>query len=245
MARRLGDRLALGYALNARMHALWGIGPAPERLATGTELGEIADDVGDEFLALHGHMWRVRELLAQGDVEAVNEEMARFEARDTGPVHPLDAAFGFNVGAMMALVAGDIEQAEWLGRRRMEVAEGYNDLAATLLRGAHGVDVVATGRARSSSSPCSKTSIAQAPTDYPSVSAALALIHAEAGETETALEYLDALARSAGSVVAKDQTEGVSLALAAAACGTLGEPARDVRPEHVRSRCVPMPARPW
>ena len=78
MARRLGDRVALGYALNARMHALWGIEPAPERLAIGTELGEIADDIGDELLALHGHMWRIRELLAQGDVDAVNEEIARF-----------------------------------------------------------------------------------------------------------------------------------------------------------------------
>ena len=97
MARRLGDRVALGYALNARMHALWGIGPAPERLATGTELGEIADDIGDELLALHGHMWRIRELLAQGDVDAVNEEIARFRARETGPVHPLEASYAFNV----------------------------------------------------------------------------------------------------------------------------------------------------
>jgi predicted ATPase len=66
MARRLGDRNALGYALNARMHALWGIERAPERLATGTELGEIADDIGDELLAMHGYMWRTRELLARG-----------------------------------------------------------------------------------------------------------------------------------------------------------------------------------
>ena len=72
MARRLGDRVALGYSLNARVHALWGIEPAPERLAIGTELGQIADEVGDEVLALHGHMWRVRELLAQGDFDAVN-----------------------------------------------------------------------------------------------------------------------------------------------------------------------------
>ena len=55
MARRLGDRNALGYALNARFHALWGIDPAPERLAVGTELGQIADDIGDELLALHGY----------------------------------------------------------------------------------------------------------------------------------------------------------------------------------------------
>ena len=129
MARGLADRVALGYALNARMHALWGIEPAPERLAIGTELGEIADDIGDELLSLHGHMWRIRELLAQGDVDAVHEEIARFGARDTGPVHPLEASFGFNVSAMMAQLEGDFEKAEELGQRAMEVAEGHNELA--------------------------------------------------------------------------------------------------------------------
>ena len=85
MARRLGDRYALGYALSARMHALWGIASAPERLATGTELGEIADDIGDELLALHGHMWRVRGLLAQGDVDAVNDERAALQGSGLRP----------------------------------------------------------------------------------------------------------------------------------------------------------------
>jgi len=46
MARRLKDPLALGYSLNARLHALWGIEPAPERLAIASELSQIADDVG-------------------------------------------------------------------------------------------------------------------------------------------------------------------------------------------------------
>ena len=61
-------------------------------------------------------MWRIRELLAQGDVDAVNEEIARFRARDTGPVHPLEASFAFNVAAMMALLAGDFDTAEQLGQ---------------------------------------------------------------------------------------------------------------------------------
>ncbi len=129
MARRLGDRSALGYALNARIHALWGIEPATERLATANELGEIADDVGDEFLALHGYMWRVRELLAQGDVDAVKDEIARYAARRTGPIHPIDASYGGNVAAMMALVAGDVDLGEALGRRALEVALPHNELA--------------------------------------------------------------------------------------------------------------------
>jgi len=226
MARRLGDRVALGYALNARMHALWGIGPAPERLATGTELGEIADDIGDELLALHGHMWRIRELLAQGDVDAVNEEIARFRARDTGPVHPVEASYAFNVTAMMALLAGDFETAEQLGQRALHVAEGHNELALSF----YGALMMWTWWQRGDlGAPDSafREVLAQAPSAYPTVSAARALVHAEAGDSQAALRQLASLASLGWENVAADQAEGVSLALAAAACNVVGAPAHD------------------
>ena len=89
----------------------------------------MADDIGDEVLALHGHMWRVRELLAQGDVDEVNQEIKRFERRATGPRDPLTASLACNVQAMMALVNGDIATGERLGPMAVELAEGYNDLA--------------------------------------------------------------------------------------------------------------------
>ena len=94
-----------------------------------TSWGRSRRTSATSLLALHGHMWRLRELLARGDVDAVNEEIARFEARDSGPVHPLEASFAFNVTAMMALLDGDFETAEQLARQAMEVAEGYNELA--------------------------------------------------------------------------------------------------------------------
>jgi DNA-binding SARP family transcriptional activator/tetratricopeptide (TPR) repeat protein len=226
MARRTGDRLALGYALRSRINVLWGIAPAPERLAAATELGEIAADVGDQFLSLHSHMWRVRELLAQGDVDAVNDELERFETRDTGPVHPLEASWSLNVGAMMALMAGDIEQAESLARRGMKAAEGYNDLAATFYGGLmvwtwwQREEVVAL-------EPMFQEVIGQAIEGYPILLTVLALIHAEAGQPDRAMADLEALGQIGWDVVAKDQTEGLSLALAAAACGVLGVRARD------------------
>jgi DNA-binding SARP family transcriptional activator/tetratricopeptide (TPR) repeat protein len=226
MARRTGDRLALGYALRSRINVLWGIAPAPERLAAATELGEIAADVGDQFLSLHSHMWRVRELLAQGDVDAVNDELERFETRDTGPVHPLEASWSLNVGAMMKLMAGDIEQAESLARRGMQAAEGYNDLAATFYGGLmvwtwwQREEVVAL-------EPMFQEVIGQAIEGYPILLTVLALIHAEAGQPDRAMADLDALGQIGWDVVAKDQTEGLSLALAAAACGVLGVRARD------------------
>jgi DNA-binding SARP family transcriptional activator/tetratricopeptide (TPR) repeat protein len=221
IARRLGDRVALGYALNARMHALWGIDPAPERLAAGTELGEIADEIGDEQLALHGHMWRIRELLAQGDVDAVNGEIARFRARDTGPVHPLEASFAFNVTAMMALLEGDFETAEQLGQRALEVAEGHNDLALSF----YGTLMVWTWWQRddlAASDATLREIIAQASTEYPTASAALALVLAESGDAEAALIQLRSLEELGWGSTADDQTEGMSMAVAAAACSAVG-----------------------
>jgi DNA-binding SARP family transcriptional activator/tetratricopeptide (TPR) repeat protein len=221
MARRLADRAALGYALNARMHALWGIEPAAERLATGTELGEIADEIGDEVLALHGHMWRIRELLAQGDVDAVNEEIARFRARETGPVHPLEAAFVINVAAMMALLAGDSETAEQLGQQALEVAEGHNELALNFFGALMMWTWWQRGELAAPDSAYDKL-MAQISVRYHSAPASRALAHAEAGDTEEALNHLRSLSAIDWHTIADDQSEGVSMAMAAAACGVIG-----------------------
>ena len=224
MARRLGDRVALGYALNARMHALWGIEPAPERLATGKELGEIADDIGDELLAFHGHMWRIRELLAQGDVDEVTEEISRFQARDTGPVHPLEASYAINVTAMMAFLEGDFETAEELGQRALEVAEGYNELALSF----YGALMLWTWWQRgvlAAYDGVFRQVVAQAG-EHPTVSAVVALVHAEGGDTAASLSQLHSLAALGWENVADDQSEGVSLAMAAAACSALGAAAQ-------------------
>ena len=226
ITRRLGDRRALGYALNARMHALWGIGPAPERLATGTELVEIAEEVGDELLALHGHMWRIRELLAQGHVEAVRAEITRFQARDAGPVHPVEVCYGFNLAAMMAALAGDFDEAESLGHQAVEAA-GHSELALSF----YGALMVWTWWQRGDLTSRESTFAAivgQAPVDYPMVRATLALVHAETGERTQALDHLRVLTDLGWDQVAADQSEGVSLAMAAAACGVIGREASDV-----------------
>ncbi len=227
IARRLGDRRALGYALNARMHALWGIGPAPERLATGTELGEIAEEIGDELLALHGHMWCIRELLAQGHVEAVHAEITRFRARDTGPVHPVEAAYAYNLAAMMAALAGDFDEAESLGRQGVEAAGAHNELALSFYGALMAWTWWARGDLTSQDSTFSAI-VAQASVDYPMVRATLALIHAETGEREQALEDLRLLTEIGWDEVADDQSEGVSIAMAAAACGVLGSETREI-----------------
>ena len=227
MARRLGDRSALGYALSARMHALSGIDSAPERLATGTELGEIAEDTGDGLLALHGHMWRVRGLLALGDVDAVSEEIMRFRARESGPVHPREASFAYYVTAMMALVAGDFETAESSAQQAMTVAAGYEGEALTFLGGL----MIWTWWQRDElASPESGfwEVAAEAPAAYPTVRAILALAHAESGQTEAGLAALRSLSDLGLLTAAEDRTDGVSLAMAGAACSVIGDESCDI-----------------
>jgi hypothetical protein len=69
--------------------------------------------------------------------------------------------------------------------------------------------------------------IAQAPSDYPTVRAALALTCAEAGDPDGAMTQLDELAAIGWESVANDQTEGVSLAMSSGACWGVGRRAGD------------------
>jgi CRP-like cAMP-binding protein len=66
-----------------------------------------------------------------------------------------------------------------------------------------------------------------AASDYPVLLAALALVHAEAAQPDEAMAVLDRLAVLEWVNVAEDPTEGMSLAMAAAACGTIGSRSRD------------------
>ena len=166
-------------------------------------------------------MWQLRELLAQGDVDAVNDEIARSNARDTGPRDPLTASFACNVQAMMALVNGDFEEGERLAPLGIELAEGYNELAMSL----YGVLLAWTWWQQDRLADLEDTFrsiLDQSPADYPVVRAAMALLLSELGRTDEAMAELDYLAGLGWETVSDDQTEGVSLAFVAAACAGAG-----------------------
>jgi DNA-binding SARP family transcriptional activator len=220
MARRLNDLAALGYALNARMHALWGSEHARERLAVGTELGLVADDIGDESLALHGHMWRMRELMAEGDMDAVRREMAAFGSRDGGPAHPLEASFALNVAAMIALVAGDSTEAELLARQALEASGADRTLAKRVF----GMLMAWTWWQRDGlRTPRNELvdAVGSSPESLPTVRAVQILARAEAGAHGRAAEELEELGRAGWRSVAQ-ASEGAALAWAAAACSVAG-----------------------
>jgi hypothetical protein len=109
----------------------------------------------------------------------------------------------------------------------MEVAEGYNDLVLSF----YGALMMWTWWQRGDLAdlePMFREVIGNSLAGYPIVGAALALVHAEAGEPDQAMADLQALAGMGWEHVSTDQTEGMSLALTAAACGALGTRATDI-----------------
>ena len=127
---------------------------------------------------------------------------------------------------MMALVAGDFDRAESSARQALEESEGYNDQALTF----YGALMMWTWWQRddfASPSGTFREVAAQAPVAYPTVRAALALFDAESGATDESLASLRALSDLGWINAADDRTEGVALALAAAACSVVGDGSRD------------------
>ena len=103
----------------------------------------------------------------------------------------------------------------------MEVAEGYNDLAGSF----YGALMTWTWWQRGELRPLEpmfRDVIAQAPARLPHLVGGAGAHPRRGGDSDQAMADLEALADIGWEVVAKDQTEGVSLALAAAACGVLG-----------------------
>src|SRR5262249_12048452 len=74
MARRVGDRGALAYVLDATPYAIWGPDNLDERLALADELMRLAGEIGDVRLAAEAHGWKAGHYLELGDIVAVDRE---------------------------------------------------------------------------------------------------------------------------------------------------------------------------
>ncbi len=224
MARRLPDRRVLGHVLGARMQSLWGPGAARERLATSIEVGEIGEEVGDERLRLQGHLWLVRELLVVGDVGEVKRELNRQRAMLDGPVDPFEVAIAQNIDAQMAVLAGDIESAE----RLAELALGSLRALGGFAEEVFGTLMWWTWWQQGTlASPEHRFRhiVMRSEASDPSKLAVLAHLHAEAQESDQALEHLQSLEDLGWPDPRADLIEGIVPAVAsAAACSVRGAP---------------------
>jgi tetratricopeptide (TPR) repeat protein len=132
LARRLGDPATLAYALNARHLAVWGPENLEERLMLVAEIVELAQQARDFSLELTGRVWRVADLLEQGDVSAADQEIEAYESLARRVGYPQFLANAFMLLAMQALLRGDFAKAEGLAMRSFELGERIGDVNVRL-----------------------------------------------------------------------------------------------------------------
>ncbi|MFP3906849.1 MAG: AAA family ATPase [Acidimicrobiales bacterium] len=122
MARRVGEPVALGYALIAQQAADLGPRTLPRRTATAREILVLARRAGDPTLAVQGRFLLLNALLEGGDIRGLDAGVADSPEAAGHLVDRNHARFALWLACSRALLAGDADRAE-------EVAERYLALA--------------------------------------------------------------------------------------------------------------------
>ncbi len=146
-ARRLGDAGLLAEVLSARLYVQWAPETAAERLATSTEIIELAVRTGDVRRELDGRMWRLIALLEFGRVAEAEAELDRYERLAERLDQPEFLFFARSRRATLATLRGRFDQAERLARAAYALAlkAGLPD-AANVFGAQLGMVAAARGR---------------------------------------------------------------------------------------------------
>ncbi len=121
MAERVGDPGTHAAVLSMRNVALFEPGNVEERLATATEILRLAEEAGDQEVALEAHRWRLNHLLELGDVGGVDREIEAYEELARRLRQPLQVSFAAALRGMRALMGGRFAEAEALAAEALGV----------------------------------------------------------------------------------------------------------------------------
>ena len=124
---------ALLEALGARHVALWSPAHTEERLAIADELIAAARSLGAREAELQGVNWRVADLVELGDLDAARHSIAEHE-RLASELRLLGYAWYVPMWrAMLALMAGRLDEAQRLSQEGERIGRVARDRNATLL----------------------------------------------------------------------------------------------------------------
>ncbi len=147
MARRLGDRVVVGYALAGHCDAIAGPEHSEARLDESVEIIEVAIANGDRRLELLGRRHRLVALLEVGDVDGVDAEIERFSRTAESLREPLYRWYVPLWRGMRALMEGRVDDVErWAAHAEALGRAAHSDNAAMLVPVLRGVGLVEQGR---------------------------------------------------------------------------------------------------
>ncbi|MEE8278444.1 MAG: tetratricopeptide repeat protein, partial [Thermoanaerobaculia bacterium] len=222
MARRVGDPEVLMYVLNRAHWALWTPDNDRERLALSTETSRLADETGDEAMALESQMWRYWDLLELGEISASDPG---FDAvlRQVGELRqPYHLWLAGLFRAMLALLEGRFEEAEQLEQNALEIGQRAQNQNAVQLYGA-GIVVIRREQGRLAEMEPAVAGMVQ---QYPAIRAwqcSLAWLHSDLERRTEAQSALDAVAEEGFDALPRDLFWITAMALLSEACAFLGD----------------------
>ncbi len=128
LARRLGDGPTLAYALHARHLAVWTPDNAEERVRLSAEIIELAQQAGDSYLEITGHVWQLSDLFEIGDIPGADREIDAHEALAGRVGYPHFIAHAYMFRATQAMLRGEFTDAEVLAQRSLALGEQVGDV---------------------------------------------------------------------------------------------------------------------
>jgi tetratricopeptide (TPR) repeat protein len=221
MARDSGDRSTLAYALLHTQWATWSPDNLDERLATASEVVQLAAEGGQSALGLQARVWRLNHLLEGGDVDRADEEFEECIHLALEVRQPYNLWQVGTLRAMRALLEGHFEEAERLAADALAIGQEAQNLNAVQL---FGVQLLALRREQGRFGELEEPLRAFA-REYPTLpwGVGLALLLAEQGRMDDARAELMPIAADGFAGVRRNMFWLPAMALSIEACALLGE----------------------
>jgi DNA-binding SARP family transcriptional activator len=222
MARRLGDRRTLAYALNARCLSVDDPGSMQRFTETARECVSVAEEIGEVERALTGNLYLFASLLQLGDLDGAKRALNAMRRHGEELQEPTYRWAAVELQAVLALFEGRFDVAEELiprayeaGRHaiRFNALTGYRLQQFLLHRERGGLERWDGGL---------REGVAETP-EYHILRSALANLDAELGRATSARTIFDELAKNDFGQVYYDEEFLASMTLLAEVCASLGD----------------------
>jgi tetratricopeptide (TPR) repeat protein len=224
MARRLGDRATLAYALERAHWATWGPENLDGRLAVSTEVLELAEQAGEIGAAMQIRVWRIAHLLESADIAAVDDEVEACRGLASRLRQPYNLWQVATIDATLALLEGRFSEVEQLSLEALAIGQEAENRNAVALCG---VQILSLRREEGRLAELEQdmaTFVEQYP-GIPGWRAGLASLHSELGQEPEARQWFEQLA-SDFTQLPRDMFWLKSISLLAELCAYLGDSER-------------------
>ena len=220
MARGLDDPLAIYTALVTKSLSTPGAEHLAERLATRHEIIEWAQRIGDKAPLLDAYMYRIDDLLAVGDIEAVDADIRSMETVAREVSEPFYDYCLTTKWAMRELLEGRFDEAERQARLGMECSQ---QMEVDNAEGVFGMQMFSIRRLQGRLQGLAPI-ISHFVTHHPNASCwrpGLALIYAELGDEAAARIEFEGLAGEVFTAIPRDSLWQTCLSFLSDVCAFL------------------------